>query len=213
VGPGETLGSPWPPLPNAHDLRNMLEFEVEELILCFCQSGDPAYWKTATVACDGINISIRKKALKRLHPKLEELIASLCATGDMAFMRAALNISQVTGYSPPLDKDDFVKLQTIINQKLRLFDETKDVQLLKDISAFISATGFIQFLENSRTEFAGLTTRQDATNCCRCSSQTAPDLGAENVFIEKSVYPWMSAKIKGGLTIVHFETKLDYEKY
>ena len=85
------------------------------------------------------------------------------------------------------------QIQKIINRKLDLFDEIKDVQLLKDIAALVSATGFSQLLEACRRECGAVAKAADAA-LCRCSSKSAPDLDAANAFNEKSCYPWISAK-------------------
>ena len=101
---------------------------------------------------------------------------------------------QITGFSPPMEKEALVQIQKIINRKLDLYDDIKDAQLLKDIAAFISATGFIQLLEACRRECGAVVKATDAA-FCSCSSKTAPDLNAANAFNEKSVYPWISAKV------------------
>jgi len=176
------------------DLRTLLEFEVEELVDCFCATADEAYWRMASEACDAIDVSIRRKALKKVHPSLEELMEKLFETGEMRFLRRVLKISQVTGFSPPMEKESLVQIQKIINRKLDLFDEIKDLQLLKDIAAFISATGFVQLLETCRRECGAVVKATDAA-LCQCSSKSAADLDAANAFNEKSVYPWISGKV------------------
>ena len=176
------------------DLRAMLEFEVEELVDCFCASADEAYWQTASEACDAIDVSIRRKALRKVHPRLEELMERLFETGEMRYLRLVLKMADITGFSPPMEKEALVQIQKIINRKLDLYDEIKDVQLLKDIAAFISATGFVQLLETCRRECGAVIKAADAA-FCSCSSKSAADLGAANAFNEKSVYPWISAKV------------------
>ena len=176
------------------DLRTLLEYEVEELVDCFCATADDAYWRMAADACDAIDVSIRRKALRKVHPKMEELMEQLFDTGEMRFLRRVLKMSQVTGFSPPMEKDALVHIQKIINRKLDLFDEIKDLQLLKDIAAFISATGFLQLLEACRRECGAVVKATDAA-LCSCSSKSAADLDAANAFNEKSVYPWISGKV------------------
>ena len=176
------------------DLRAMLEFEVDELLDCFCASADEAYWQTASDACDAIDVSVKRKALRKVHPRLEELMEQLFETGEMRFLRRMLKMAQITGFSPPMEKESLTKIQRIVNRKLDLYDEIKDVQLLKDIAAFVSATGFIQLLEACRRECGAVVKAADAA-LCSCSSKNAADLNAANAFNEKSVYPWISAKV------------------
>ena len=103
------------------------------------------------------------------------------------------------------------QIQKIINRKLDLFDEIKDVQLLKDIAALVSATGFSQLLEACRRECGAVAKAADAA-LCRCSSKSAPDLDAANAFNEKSCYPWISAKASQRLAAAAEATCLEARK-